>query len=172
MTCACADDEHRGLVAYRGRPVALLGEIRRIGMAAPDFTALDADFRPVRLSDFRGQKILVNSFPGLDLPESGKALDELAESANAVRGVRLIAVGMDLPFALSRHKRPDGGILPLSDHMEGNFGMAFGLLMREYRLLARAVLAIDEAGRLVHQEIAPDAGGGVDIDAALGILAE
>lgn len=170
MTCACADDEHRGLVAFRGSPVTLLGEIRRIGMAAPDFAALDADFRQVRLSDFRGQKILVNAFPSLDLPEAGEAFEALAASAAPANSVRLIAIAMDLPFALSRLKPPESGMLLLSDHMAGDFGMAFGLFMREYRLLARAVLAIDEAGRLVHQEIASDAGGKVDIEAAYSAL--
>ncbi|MDR0362790.1 MAG: redoxin family protein [Planctomycetota bacterium] len=168
MTCACADDEHRGLVAFRGTRATLLGEIGRIGMPASDFAVFDAGFRPVRLSDFRGEKVLVNSFPGLDRDSALKELADLAKLAAGKGDVRLLAIGMDLPYALERIAADaPAGVLLLSDHRDADFGRRNGLFMREFRLLARAVLAIDEAGRLRHQEIVADAAGPADLEKAL-----
>jgi thiol peroxidase len=148
--------------------MTLLGEIRRIGMAAPDFSVVDAELRQLRLSDFRGEKVLVNSFPSLDLPAAGSRLGALSNAAGRYGGIRMLAVSMDLPFAFRRLARTVmTGVTPLSDYPAAEFGTGYGLLMRECRLLARAVLAIDEGGRLRHQEIAAEATEDVDMDAAL-----
>ena len=55
---------------------------------------------------------------------------------------------MDLPFAQARWCGAAGveAVTTLSDHRDAAFGQAYGLLIKELRLLARAVLVLDKQG--------------------------
>jgi thioredoxin-dependent peroxiredoxin len=148
-----------GAVTLKGEPIALIGPELPLGFRAPDFVALDADFAPVRLSDFRGKTVLISAVPSLDTgvcaQETRRFNQELAGMPTNVMG---ITISMDLPFAQKRFCEAEkiGGLIVLSDSAWRSFGVRYGVLMAGRGLLARAVFVVGPDGRLRYREIVPE----------------
>jgi thiol peroxidase len=140
----------------RGNPLTLVGDEVKVGDAAPDFVALANDLTPVRFSSFRGKICVVSSLPSLDTPvchAQTRQLNKKAEQLGA--DVAILTVSMDLPFAQKRWADAAGMIRvqTLSDHRDAAFGTSYGLLIKELRLLARAVLLVDREGTIRYVQI-------------------
>ncbi len=125
-------------------------------MPAPDCEVVDNDLKPVKLSSFRGKILVVTSVPSLDTPVCDIETRRFNEEA-ALLGpdVQIITVSMDLPFAQKRWCGAAGveKVKTLSDHRQADFGQAYGVLIKELRLLARAVFIIDAAGKVRYVQL-------------------
>lgn len=172
MSCACDSGEHKGFVKFAGNPMTLLGNINRVGMPAPDFTVVGNDLAPVKLSAYKGKKILISVVPSLDTGVCDLQTRRFNTEAGKYPNVKILAISMDLPFAQKRWCGAAGveNLVTLSDYKDADFGMKYGLLIKELRLLARAVLVIDEKGNLVYQDIVPEMTNHPDYDKALAAL--
>jgi thiol peroxidase len=140
----------------KGTPLTLLGEEIKVGDTAPNFTALDNELAPVGLSSFRGKVLIVCSVPSLDTPVCDKEARRFNEEAAGLgTDVAVLVVSMDLPFAQKRWREAKGvsAVQTLSDHRDASFGEAYGTLIKELRLLARAVFIIDKEGIVQHVEL-------------------
>ena len=141
--------ERTGAVTMRGNPLTLVGKELRIGDPAPDMELLDNDLNAVKLSSFKGKVCVISSVPSLDTPVCDMETRRFNEAAGKLGdNVVVLTVSMDLPFA---QKRWCGGagverVITLSDHRDASFGNAFGVLIKELRLLARSVFVIDRSG--------------------------
>jgi thiol peroxidase len=83
-------------------------------------------------------------------------------------GIDVYTISMDLPFAQARWREAEGvQHEALSSHRSEAFGRAYGVLLREWRLLQRAVFVVDGANRIVHAEYVADQMAEPDYDAAL-----
>jgi thiol peroxidase len=117
---------------------------------------LDNDLNPVKLSSFRGRVVILTSVPSLDTPvcdiETRRFNDEAATLGPQVQ---ILTVSMDLPFAQKRWCGAAGvdKLKTLSDHRQAQFGQAYGVLIKELRLLARAVFIIDPAGNIQYVQL-------------------
>ena len=144
-------EEHIGIVTMKGNPLTLIGNLPRVGETAPDFEILDNDLSPVKLSSFRGKVCAIVSVPSLDTSVCDIETRRFNEEAgNLGPDVEIIAVSMDLPFAQKRWCGAAGveKVTTLSDHFDASFGMGYGVLIKELRLLARAVFVIDREGAI------------------------
>jgi len=142
-------EERVGIVAMRGNPLTLVGNEVKVDDEAPDFVALANDLSPVRFSSFRGKVCVLSSVPSLDTPvchAQTRRLNREAERLGA--DVAILTISMDLPFAQKRWSDAAGmtRVQTLSDHRDAAFGTSYGLLIKELRLLARAVLLVDREG--------------------------
>jgi thiol peroxidase len=167
--------ERTGLVTFKGGPLTLLGPALRVGERAPDFTALGTDMQPVALSAFRGKKVLISSVPSLDTPVCDLQTRRFnAEAEKLGPDVPILTISMDLPFAQARWCGAAGvkNVRTLSDHRDASFGTAFGLLIKELRLLARAVLILDREGIVRYVQLVKEVGQEPDYDDALRALAK
>jgi len=167
--------ERTGLVTFKGGPLTLLGPALRVGERAPDFTALGTDMQPVALSAFRGKKVLISSVPSLDTPVCDLQTRRFnAEAEKLGPDVPILTISMDLPFAQARWCGAAGvkNVRTLSDHRDASFGNAFGLLIKELRLLARAVLILDREGIVRYVQLVKEVGQEPDYDDALRALAK
>lgn len=161
------------LVRLHGRPLVLEGEEVKVGDRAPDFTALDNDLNPVKLSDFAGKVVVLASVPSLDTPVCDLEARHFNQEAAALGdGVALLVISMDLPFAQKRWCGAAGAanVKTLSDHRDAAFGMAYGLLIKELRLLARAVFVVDKDGVVRHAELVREVTQEPDYAAALAAV--
>ena len=164
--------ERTGEAFELGERLTVIGRRLEPGDPAPDFAldCLDAPDAPpatVILADSAGRVRLLNVINSIDTPvchvESRRWEHRLAGS-----GTRLYTVSMDLPFALARWRAAEGVTHRLlSAHREERFGRDYGVLVKEWRLLQRAVFVIDGAGRIVHAEYVADQMREPDYDAAL-----
>ena len=141
--------ERSGAVTMKGSPLTLVGEEVKVGSAAPDFRALGTDLAPVTLESFRGKVVVLATVPSLDTSVCDIETRRFNEEAGRLGpDVRVLAVSMDLPFAQKRWCGAAGvkNVLTLSDHRDAAFGRAYGVLIKELRLLARAVFVVDRGG--------------------------
>jgi thiol peroxidase len=167
--------ERTGLVTMRGNPLTLQGEVVKVGDKAPDFEVLGNDLAPVKFSSFHGKACVISAVPSLDTPvcdmETRKFNDAAAKMGD---DVAILTISMDLPFAQSRWCGAAGvdKVITLSDHRDANFGLAYGVLIKELRLLARAVFVVDRAGTVQYVELVNEIANEPDYDAALNALKE
>ena len=162
-------------VTLLGNPVELHGELPEVGAAAPDFTALSTEMKPVALSGFRGKVVLVASLGSLDTPTCDAETRRFNVEASALgEDVEVLTVSMDLPFAQARWCGAAGieRIQTLSDHRDASFGRAYGVLVPATRLLARALFVIDRDGVVRYTQLVPEIADEPDYAAALAALAE
>jgi thioredoxin-dependent peroxiredoxin len=162
--------EFKGLVTLKGKPITLVGDEVRVGQAGPDFEAVDNDLKPVRLSSLKGKVVILCSVPSLDTSvcdiETRKFNEKAGQLGNAVK---VLTISMDLPFAQKRWCGAAGikNVQTLSDHRDASFGQAYGVLIKELRLLARAVFVIDKIGIVRYKQIVPEISSEPDYEAAI-----
>ena len=162
--------ERKGVITIHGNPLTLIGNPVKEGDKAPDFTVLDNDLNPVNLSAYKGKVCIISSVPSLDTPvcdmetrrfntEAGKLSDDVV----------ILTVSMDLPFAQKRWCGAAGvtKVKTLSDHRDASFGNAYGVLIKELRLLARAVFVVDRQGTVRYVELVKEVATEPNYDAAL-----
>ena len=148
--------ERAGLVTMRGNPLTLVGYEVKIGEAAPDFAALDPNLTPVKLSSYRNKICIISSVPSLDTPVCDMETRKFNEEAGKLGDkIQILTISMDLPFAQKRWCGAAGvnKLQTLSDHREAQFGLAYGVLIKELRLLARAVFLVDPKGILQYTQL-------------------
>ncbi len=162
--------ERKGVVTFMGNPLTLVGNEVKPGDKAPAFTALDKDMNPVSLSDLAGKVKIVSVTPSLDTPVCNLQATTFNKKARSLSGdIAIINVSMDLPFAIARFCASEGidSITTLSDHREAAFGNAYGVLVKELRLLARSIFVIDRSDAIRYVQIVPEMTNEPDYDQAL-----
>ena len=140
--------ERKSAVTFQGNPLTLLGEEVKIGQKAPGFTVLDSDLQEVNLDTFAGKVKLIASVPSLDTPVCDLEIKRFNEEASKIAGdVVILFISMDLPFAQKRFCQSFDitKVKTLSDHKTADFGNKYGVLIKELRLLSRAIFVIDKS---------------------------
>src|SRR5437879_5832236 len=145
-----------GAFSARGRELTALGEVRQPGDPAPDAVLAGKGFvpAPVRISDYRGRVLILSCVPSLDTPTCDRETRHWEEERRALGGdIEMLTVSMDLVFAQARWcGAADVTPSTASAYMNQQFGIDYGLLIEENRLLGRAVFVIDREGRIRHLE--------------------
>jgi thiol peroxidase len=140
----------------KGNPLTLIGTELRVGDPAPDFTAVGNDMNPVKFSDYRGKVCIVSSVPSLDTPVCDMETRRFnTEAGKLGQDVVVLTISMDLPFAQKRWCAAAGveNLTTVSDHRDAAFGTAWGVLIKELRLLARAVFVVDKGGTIRYPQL-------------------
>jgi len=167
--------ERANAVTFQGQPLTLLGPELSAGDAAPDATLLGNDLSDVSLSGFRGKVCLISVVPSLDTGVCDAQTRRFNEAAAGLgENVVILTVSMDLPFAQARWCGAAGvdQVVTLSDHRTGAFGEAYGVLIKELRLLTRAIFVVDTEGVIRHVEIVGEVTNHPNYEAALAAVAE
>ncbi len=167
--------ERKGIVTIKGNPLTLLGNELKVGDRAPEFTVLDSELKEVHLSDFKGKIKLISVTPSLDTPVcdmQARRFNE--EAAKLPEDVVVLNISMDLPFAISRFCTTAGinKVKAYSDHKEASFGNAYGVLIKELRLLARSIFIVDKNDKILYTEIVPEVTNHPDYNSALDVVKE
>ncbi|HXX58777.1 MAG TPA: thiol peroxidase [Thermodesulfovibrionales bacterium] len=160
----------KGKVTIQGNPLTLIGPELKVGDKAPDFTVLDADLKEVGLKDFTDKVKVISVTPSLDTPVCDMQARRFNEEATKLpKTVGVFNVSMDLPFAISRFCTTAGidRVKAYSDHRDASFGAAYGVLIKELRLLARSVFVIGRDDVIRYIEIVPEVTDHPDYDKAI-----
>ena len=162
--------ERTGAVTMKGNPLTLVGREIGVGDRAPDFKVIGNDLSEVSLSSFRGKVCILSAVPSLDTPVCEiETMRFNNEAANLSEDIAVLTVSMDLPFAQKRWCGAKGvdRVITLSDHRDAEFGMAYGVLVKELRLLARAVFVVDREGVVRYAELVKEIADEPDYEAVL-----
>lgn len=158
-------------VTMRGNPVTLVGDEVKVGQKAPDFTAVATDLSQVTLSDTSGVRLFV-SVPSLDTGVCDAEVRRFNQEAANLGDVKVYTISMDLPFAQKRWCGAAGieNVVTLSDHRDASFGTNWGVLIKELRLLARAVFVVDSSNTVTYVEYVPEVTNHPDYEKALAAV--
>ena len=163
-------EERIGIITFQGNPLTLIGKELKPGTAAPDFRVVDNGLAPVTLADFSGKIKILSAVPSLDTPVCDTETRRFNKEAAALPdNIVVLTISMDLPFAQARWCGAAGidRVKTLSDYQERSFANAYGLLIKELKLLARAVFVVDAANTIRYVQIVPEITEEPDYDAAL-----
>ncbi len=167
--------ERSNAVTFLGKPLTLVGNELKPGDPAPDATVIKQDLNPVNIHDYKGHVLLISVVPSLDTSVCSAQTKRFNEEASQLPdSVKVITVSMDLPFAQKRFCGAEGidKIEVLSDHREGAFGQAYGALVKELRILCRAVFVVDAQGVVRYAEYVPEIASHPNYEAALQVARE
>lgn len=162
--------ERTGVITFLGGPLTLVGPEIKVGDKAPAFTVLDNGLGAKTLADFAGKTVVLSVTPSLDTPVCDAQLRKFNVAAAGLGDdVVVLNVSMDLPFANKRFCTVAGieKAETLSDHRDASFGNAYGVLIKELRLLARAIFVVGKDGLVKYAEIVPEVTHHPDYDKAL-----
>lgn len=162
--------ERTGIITFKGNPFTLLGPEVKVGDMAPDFAVVDTGLQPVSLASWAGKVKIISSVPSLDTPVCDTETRRFNEEAAALPGdVVVLTVSLDLPFAQKRWCGAAGidRVVTLSDYQNRSFADAYGLLIKELKLLTRAVFVVDAADVIRYIQIVPEVTSEPDYAAAI-----
>ena len=162
-------------VTLKGNPFNTAGDLPKVGSAAPAFTLVRTDLSEVSNKDLAGQRVVLNVFPSLDTPTCAASVRKFNARANEKPNTTILCVSADLPFAQKRFCGAEGldNVVPASVFRAPDFGKVYGVTMVDgplKGLLARAVVVVDAAGKVVHTELVPEIAQEPDYNAALAVL--
>lgn len=146
-------------VTFEGNVMHLEGELPVVNAPAPNFTLAATDLSERKLKDYAGNVLLLATVPSLDTPVCDlEARHFNGEASKLSDNLKIIVVSCDLPFAQHRWCGTAGvkNIETLSDYREHDFGKHYGVLIKELKLLTRAIFIIDKNGILSYCQLVPE----------------
>ena len=168
-----SEKERPGVVTARGNPLTLLGNEVKVGDKAPNFQVLDNSMQPVTLESYRGKIKIITAVPSLDTPVCNMETRRFNQEADQwPQNVAILTISMDLPFAQARWCAAAGieKVKTFSDYRDHSFGLAYGVLIKERKLLARAVFIVDDRDIVRYVELVPDTAQEPDYDRILNAV--
>lgn len=162
-------------VYFQSTPVKVYGELPVVGSIAPDFHLTNNSLTDISREDFPGKRIVLNIFPSLDTDVCAASVRRFNQEATKLDNVAVVCVSMDLPFAMSRFCTINGieNVVPASAFRSPEFAKEYGVMMVDgplKGLLARAVVVLDEDGRVIYRELVEEITHEPDYEAAISVL--
>jgi thioredoxin-dependent peroxiredoxin len=148
-------------VTFKGNPVNTTGSLPQIGEPAPDFKIVKTDLSPLSLSEFKGKKAVLNIFPSIDTGVCATSVRKFNAEADKLNNTVVLCISRDLPFAQKRFCGAEGlnNVIMGSEYKDSSFSNAYGVRIADgpmTGLLSRAIVVVDEAGKVVYTEQVPD----------------
>jgi len=149
--------------------MTVLGPELKAGDKAPDFHAIDDSLKPVDLASTGHGVRIFSVVPSLDTPVCDAQTKRFNDEAMKLPSLTIYTVSMDLPFAQKRWCGAFGvdQVKMVSDHRDGSFGQAYGTLIKELRIMSRAIFVVDKDNVVRHAEYVKEVADHPNYDTAL-----
>ncbi len=162
-------------IKLQGNPISTVGELPATGSAAPAFSAVKTDLSECTLAELAGKKVVLNIFPSIDTGVCAASTRRFNQEAGALDNTVVVCVSADLPFALGRFCGAEGleNVVPVSIFRNPGFGKDYGATIADgplAGLLSRAVVVVDESGKVAYTEQVPEITQEPNYEAALAAL--
>lgn len=162
-------------ISLGGNPAHTSGELPAVGADAPQFTLVKGDLSTLSNSDLAGKKVVLNIFPSVDTAVCATSVRKFNAAASDLDNTVVVCVSADLPFAQGRFCGAEGltNVVTASSFRSPAFGADYGVTLTDTKLqglLARAVVVLDEAGKVVHRELVAEIATEPNYDAAIAAL--
>lgn len=163
-------------VTLKGNQINTIGNLPANGVSAPNFELTKNDLSTATLADYKGKKVVLNIFPSIDTGTCAQSVRQFNKEAAQLDNTAVLCISKDLPFAQARFCGAEGidNVEMLSDFKDGNFGEAYGLSFSDGPLAplhSRAVVILNEQGKVVHAEQVAEIVDEPNYTAALAALA-
>ncbi len=162
-------------VTLKGNVLNTAGELPAVGTAAPTFALTGADLSEATLATYPGQRLVLNIFPSVDTGVCAASVRAFNAKASGLANTTVLCISADLPFAAGRFCAAEGldKVVTLSTFRSPEFGQAYGLTLVDgplKGLLARAVVVVDETGKVIYTQLVPEIVEEPNYEAALAAL--
>ena len=162
-------------ITLKGNPINTIGNLPEAGAKAPEFVLVKNDLSETSLSDYKGKKVILNIFPSLDTATCAASVRRFNQEASNLENTVVLCVSKDLPFAQARFCGAEGleDVHTVSDFRSGKFGKDYGVEIIDGPLAAlesRAIVIVDEDGKVIYNEQVPEIVDEPDYDKALAAL--
>ncbi len=162
-------------ITLKGNTINTVGNLPEVGTQAPDFALVAKDLSVKSLADYNGKKVVLNIFPSLDTPTCAASVRRFNAEANKLDNTVVLCISMDLPFAQSRFCGAEGleNVHTLSDFRGAKFGSDYGVAIADGPLAgleSRAVVIIDENGKVAYTQQVPEIVDELNYEAVLKAL--
>lgn len=150
-------------ITLDGTPTKTSGELPKVGQVAPDFNLTKNDLTSVTLKDYRGSKLILSIFPSVGTGVCSASVRRFNKVASGLENTKVICISKDLPFALFGFCGAEGlnNVVTLSDFKNNDFGTNYGVKIESgffEGLLARAVIVVDEKGKVIYNQLVTEIG--------------
>jgi len=165
--------ERAAAVTLGGNPLTLVGPAIKVGDKAPGFTVMGNDWKLVRFDNFGGKPALISSILSVNTGICDAEIKRFNEAAGKLGDkAQFFTISTDLPCSQSIWCGNTGvkNVKTYADHMETSFGLAYGTLVKELRILSRAIFVIDKNGAVSYVEYVPEIGQHPDYEHALAAI--
>ena len=154
--------ERFGIIKVGGREATVIGDDVKVGQDAPEFTAHATDWSLVRgIADTKGKVRIIASVPSLDTEVCDRETRRFnVEAAALDKDIVIQTISTDLPYAQKRWCGAAGvdQVMVLSDHQNAEFGEKYGVLIKERRVLRRAVFVVGRDDKIAYAAYMPALG--------------
>ncbi len=162
-------------ITIGGEAVHTSGELPKVGLKAPDFLLTKTDLTDISLKDVVGKKVVLNIFPSVDTSVCSASVRRFNAEISKFPNTVVLCVSLDLPFAHSRFCEAEGlkDVVPVSELRNRDFGNNYGVRMVEgplAGLLARAVVVLDEKGKVILSKLVSELKNEPDYESVLDVL--
>ncbi len=162
-------------ITLKGNPIHTYDDLPAVGSQAPDFVLTKTDLADVSLKDFAGQRVVLNIFPSIDTSVCAASVRKFNSEVNTLANTVVLCASLDLPFAHERFCGAEGleNVVPVTELRKRAFGEDYGVRIVDGPLagiFSRAVVIIDESGKVIYTEQVPEIAQEPDYDAALNAL--
>lgn len=162
-------------IQFLDQSISVRGEVPAAGNSAPDFSLTGTDLSTVALQDFEGKRLVLNIFPSIDTPTCAQSVHAFNERAASMENTVVLCVSADLPFAAKRFcvAKDIENVSCASTFRSEGFADTYGVHMLDSALAglcARAVVVIDEHGKVLHSELVDPISDEPDYEAVLAVL--
>lgn len=163
--------ERKGLLTFAGQDATVIGVDLEVGQFAPEFTAHGIDWSLVKgIESTHGKVRIIGSLPSLSTSVCDRETRRFnQEAASLGEDIAILMVSMDLPYTQRNWCAAAGieKVTTLSDHMSGEFGEKYGVLLKDYRVFRRAIFVVGRDDKLVYVAYLPALGEEPEYEAVL-----
>ncbi|UZR92492.1 thiol peroxidase [Chondrinema litorale] len=162
-------------ITFKGNTINTSGTLPEVGSLAPDFTLTKSDLSDTTLADYKGKKVVLNIFPSVDTGICAASVRAFNAKASEVDNTVVLCISKDLPFAHKRFCEAEGlsGVVPTSQYKNNTFEDAYHVSMVEgplAGLFSRAVVILNEDGKVVYTEQVPEIAQEPDYEKAIAAI--
>lgn len=162
-------------ITLKGNTIHTLGSLPETGSGAQDFTLTKGDLSATSLSTYEGKKVVMNIFPSIDTGTCAQSVRQFNKDAADLENTVILCISKDLPFAQGRFCGAEGieNVEMLSDFRNGNFGKTYQVEITDgplQSLHSRAIVVLNENGKVIHTEQVPEIIDEPNYEAALAAL--
>lgn len=148
-------------ITIGGNEISTNGTLPEVGTQAPEFKLKKADLSEASLNDYKGKRVVLNIFPSIDTDVCATSVKNFNKRATELNNTAVLCISRDTPFAQKRFVSDEGldNVENLSDVIDGAFGNDYGLTMTSGPLAgfhSRAVLVLNEEGKVIYNEQVPE----------------
>jgi thiol peroxidase len=148
-------------IKLKGNPIHTVGNLPKVGEMAPSFNLTKVDLKDVTNKDFAGKKLVLNIFPSIDTAVCATSVRKFNAEASKFSNTIVLCISTDMPFALNRFCGAEGlkDVIPVSELRKHEFGESYGVRITDGPMagvFSRAVVIVDESGKVIYTEQVPE----------------